>query len=302
VRPAAWLCDLDGVVWRGSTAIAGSPETVVALRSAGERVVFISNNSSTTVADYLAKLAAVGIPTGTEDLVTSAQAAAELVRSGMRVMVLGGPGITEAVNGRGAEAVDAGVEKPGSVDAVIVGLDRAINYQRLSAAVTAVLGGAVLIGTNEDPTFPTTDGLRPGGGSLLAAVMYATSASPVVAGKPHLPIAALTLDRLGPAGKPTDLAVKQTDAAGVETGGGPSSTPSPAESAAELPARRNLVMIGDQPRTDGLFAKALGAQFALVLTGVTSDASGVVPVPDHIAADLRELVAQFTGLPTRTTD
>jgi HAD superfamily hydrolase (TIGR01450 family) len=253
-RPSAWLCDLDGVIWRGSTAIPGSPETITALRAAGERVVFISNNSSTAVGDYLAKLSAIGIPTDPNDLVTSAQAAAGLVGVGARAMVLGGPGITEALTARGVETVDAGTDKPGQVDVVVVGLDRTINYQRLSAAVTAVLGGAMLIGTNEDPTFPTADGLRPGGGAILAAVMYATGASPVIAGKPHTPIAALTKDRLG------TLDVSKA------------------------------VMVGDQPRTDGLFAQALGAQFALVLSGVTTSSDGVVPKPAYIAADLRELV------------
>lgn len=257
--PDAWILDLDGVVWRGDTPVRGSAGAVGELRRAGLRVVFVSNNSATTVPAYLAKLERMGMPTEDVDLVTSAQAAADLVPAGSRALVLGGAGIIEALSGRGVEAIDADVvvAAPGTaVDHVVVGLDRRISYERLSAAVTAVLAGATLIGTNEDPTFPTADGLRPGGGSLVAAVAYAGGVTPEIAGKPHRAIASTTLRRLGRA-----------------SGAG-------------------LLVVGDQPLTDGRFAEALGAGFALVLSGVTdaTAATRAVPVPDLVAADLAAVV------------
>ncbi len=246
-------------MWRGDTPVPGSAETVRSLRAGGERVVFVSNNSATTIADYLAKLERMGMPTEPADLVTSAQAAADLVPAGSRALVMGGAGIVEALTAGGVEVVDADDLPPGSgvVDHVVVGIDRRLSYARLAAAVGAVLAGARLIGTNEDPTFPTADGLRPGGGSLLAAVSYATGATAVVAGKPHTPIAMTTLGRVG-----------------LSSGAG-------------------LVVVGDQPLTDGRFAVALGARFALVLSGVTDAAAAalVTPVPDVVAPDLAAVVA-----------
>lgn len=262
-RPNGWICDLDGVIWRGDSAIAGSAESVRRLRSEGQRVVFVSNNSSTTIGDYLAKLDRMGMATEPQDLVTSAQAAAELVPAGSRALVMGGPGIIEALAAAGIEATDvsdAGTDGAYGAhvafDHVVVGLDRRLSYDRLTVAVSAVLGGARLVGTNEDPTFPSSAGLRPGGGSLLAAVAFAGGVQPVVAGKPHQAIATTTLRRFG-----------------VEDGCG-------------------LVVVGDQPFTDGRFAVALGARFALVLSGVTraSEVASVSPIPDLVAADLRGVV------------
>jgi 4-nitrophenyl phosphatase len=256
------VCDLDGVVWRGDRPIAGSSETVCKLRSRGERVVFVSNNSTATVGDYLSKLERLGMPTTADDLVTSAQAAAELVPAGARALVLGGPGIVEALSARSVEVVDAsdaGAGHAASFDHVVVGLDRRLSYERLSSAVSAVLAGAKLIGTNEDPTYPVPEGLKPGGGAVLAAVAVAGGVVPVVAGKPHAPIAATTLRRLG-----------RSNGAG-------------------------LLVVGDQPFTDGRFAVTLGASFALVLSGVTAagDVAAVRPVPELVRADLAELVATF---------
>src|SRR5688572_16070303 len=97
---SAWLLDLDGVVWLAEQPIEGSPQAVAALRSGGHRVVFLTNNSSATVGEYLAKLDRMGIPTEERDLVTSAQAAASLVEPGSTALVCAGPGVAEALAAR----------------------------------------------------------------------------------------------------------------------------------------------------------------------------------------------------------
>ncbi len=251
VRDSVWMLDLDGVVWRGKTAIDGSVEAVSRLRRAGNRVLFVSNNSSLTVAAYVEKLAGVGITAPSEDLCTSAMAAAALVTTGTRAMVLGGDGISEALIQRGATPVEADIAEAGSVQAVLVGLDRKLTYERLTAAVRAVLAGAVLIVTNEDPTFPTEDGFNAGGGSIGAAVAYGSGVTALVAGKPHVPIAALIMERTG----------------GVK------------------PA----IMVGDQPITDGLLAANMKIPFGLVLSGVANSSDGVIPTPYVVAPTLSAL-------------
>ena len=179
----AWLLDLDGVVWLAGEPIPGSPEAVAALREAGERVVFVTNNSSSTVADQEARLASIGIPAA-GDVVTSALAAARLLQPGSTALVCGGAGITEAVERVGARPV-----REGDADAVVVGFHRDFDYERLRAAATAVRRGARLIGTNDDATYPTPDGEIPGGGAILAAGGTAAQTEPVVAGKPFQPMA-----------------------------------------------------------------------------------------------------------------
>ena len=185
------LLDLDGVVWLAEQPIAGAAAAVAALREAGERVVFCTNNSSQTHAAQEAKLAAMGIPAG-DDLITSADAAMALVEPGERVLICAGAGVADAVARHGAVAV-----RDGDADVVIVGFHRDFDYERLRAAATAVLRGARLVATNDDRTYPTPAGPVPGGGSILAAVAYAADARPTVAGKPNPPMAALVRERLG---------------------------------------------------------------------------------------------------------
>jgi HAD superfamily hydrolase (TIGR01450 family) len=252
------LLDLDGVVWLGDEAIPGSAEAIGRLRDAGERVMFFTNNSAPRIADHLAKLARMGIECGAEDFLTSAQAAAELVEPGARALVIGGPGIGEALLARGVTPITPGgpgVIGGGVVDAVVVGFDRSFDFERLAAATTAVLAGARLIATNQDPTYPSPSGPLPGAGSFAAAVAYASGTSPVAAGKPEEPAARLLAAR----------------ASGID------------------------VAIGDRPSTDGAFARRLGARFGLVLTGVTLHGHGALdPSPDLEADDLLALVNLLT--------
>lgn len=244
----AWVLDLDGVIWLSHSAIPGASEAVARLRHAGERVVFVTNNSSARLAEVEGALAAIDIP-AVGDVITSAQAAAHMLEPGTSALVCGGPGAVEALVGRGVE-----VRSAGPVDAVIVGFTRDFDYERLRLAVEAVRGGAHLVATNDDPTFPTPDGPIPGGGALVAAVATAAGTAAVVAGKPYPPMAALARAVLpdGP-----------------------------------------LVVVGDRPSTDGLFARELGARFVLVLTGVVTAADlPVEPEPDVVAPDLLTAVKE----------
>lgn len=242
-----WAVDLDGVVWRGEVKLPGADAAIARLRAAGQRVVFLTNNSSPPVSHTVAKLARMGVVVEADDVVTSAQAAASLLAPGTTVLVCGGPGVVEAVEAAGAVPVVRG-----PADAVVVGWHREFDYSRLTEATTAVLGGARLVATNDDPTYPTEAGLVPGGGALVAAVAYASGVAAEVAGKPNEAMVALVAARIGPV----------------------------------------AVMVGDRPDTDGALARRLGARFALVLSGVTTAADlPLDPPPDLLAPDLATLVA-----------
>jgi ribonucleotide monophosphatase NagD (HAD superfamily) len=139
-------------------------------------------------------------------------------------------------------------------DAVVDGYHPEFDYARLTAACRAVWAGARLVATNDDATYPSTDGLLPGGGALLAAVTTATGATATIAGKPYRPMCETVWRRLG--------------------------------------RDRPAVVVGDRPDTDGRFARALGYEFALVLSGVTAQAAGSDPTPDYVGADALEVITQ----------
>jgi HAD superfamily hydrolase (TIGR01450 family) len=245
-HPVAWILDLDGVVWLADVPIPGAVDAIERLRAAGERVCFATNNASLRVGDQEAKLASLGIP-AEGDVLTSAMAAALLLQPGQTALVCAGPGVDEALEARGVHTI-----REGDADAVVVGFHLDFDYGRLKAAHAAVRNGAQLIGTNDDTTYPTPEGLIPGGGSILAAFVAATEVQAVVAGKPYAPMAALVRELAGD---------------------GPH------------------VVVGDRPSTDGLFAVTLGAPFALVLSGVTTaDDLPVTPEPTWVTSDLAALV------------
>ena len=268
------LCDLDGVVWLMHQPIAGSVNAIQLLKSAGHRVLFVTNNSYSVISDQENALAKIGIDAH-NDVVTSSQAAGALLRKGERVLLGGGPGAVEAVKNAGAvlagrsdDQTDSEIDQ--EVDTVMVGFHPSFDYRGLTRLSHAVRNGARLIATNDDATYPTPRGLIPGGGSILASVVAASGVEPIIAGKPHQPMADLVRQVLGV----TDLS--------------------------------DAWMVGDRPSTDGLFAQTVGCKFAQVLTGISSlkdvsddvgnNASDQANGNRQVFADLETFAKMIVGL------
>jgi HAD superfamily hydrolase (TIGR01450 family) len=239
------VIDLDGVVWLTGEPLPGAPSAIAALREAGARVVFATNNASPTIEELVVRLHRAGIDAEASDLVTSAQAVATMVQPGERVMVIGEGGLLEALAAAPVEVVMAP-----PVSTVVVARTPRFDYRALALASEGVRDGARLLGTSEDATHPTPQGLVPGSGALLAAVSVASARSPEVAGKPHEPMCALLRRR----------------------------------------APSLAVVVGDRPSTDGVLAERLGARFALVRSGATKAEPDIGVSPDATAPDLRSVV------------
>ena len=252
------VCDLDGVVYRGSDPIEGSAEAIARLRGAGVRVVFCTNNANPTLDRYAGKLNGMGISVEPHELVTSAVVTAEVLAqrgaAGKRAIVVGGEGLREALGSAGI-VVDDGASR--AADFVVVGLDPEFSYDKLKRAAFAARAGARLIASNVDATFPAADGLWPGAGSLVAAIETASGAGAEVMGKPHEAMMRVAERHLGDATR--------------------------------------IAIVGDRPSTDLEGGRAMGWATILVLTGVTSaeEARTVSPAPDltlDSLADLPDLV------------
>ncbi len=245
-----WVIDLDGVIWLGDKPIPGAADAVARLQASGLTVVFATNNSSLTRAGNEAKLARHSID-ATGAVVSSAMAASSLVEPGETVLVCGGEGVHEAMAAQGVNIVNGG-----PADAVVVGWTPEFDFEMLTRACQAIHRGARLIGTNSDATLPGAENLRPGCGSLVAAVATAGGVEPIFAGKPHQPLATYIQETFG----------------------------------------RSGIVVGDRVDTDGEFARTLGFEFALVLSGVVSEADlPVQPAPDLVAADLGAVVVAALG-------
>lgn len=274
------LVDLDGVVYRGSNPVPGIAALLDRLVRTGDEVIYVTNNSLWYRTDYVDRLRSMGAPVSVDRIVSSPRATALYLRESApgleRVLVLGGAGLGREMRDVGFDVVMAGeaaarveaegidrFEASGRPEAVVVGLDPDVNWQRLAVATSSIRAGARFVVTNRDPIYPTEQGLMPGAGAIVAAVEAASECVPVSIGKP----APLLLE-------------EAARVAGVDP--------------------RTAVMIGDSIRTDLPAARAVGARCVLMLTGVTSrgevDALARQDRPDAVAADDIELERALDGL------
>lgn len=249
----AVISDMDGVLWRGDTPLPGLARFFETLRARGLPFVLATNNSSKTQADYVRKLAGMGV-TGIPEaaIVTSGTATAAYLQAhyppGTRVHVFGGEGLSAVIAAAGFTLADTAAR------VVVAGMKWNLTYDDIKVASRLIAAGADFIGTNPDATFPLADGLAPGAGSMIAALQTAAGRAPLIIGKPHPPMFEAALAALHTA---------------------PAAT----------------LMIGDRLNTDIAGAAACGLRTALVLTGISTAAEANDGVqPDAVFDGLPALV------------
>jgi 4-nitrophenyl phosphatase len=254
----AFLIDLDGVIYTGDTPIPGAARFLQHLRDTGRAFRCITNNSTLGAGQFVAKLRAMGMPVGPDDVLTSSQATARYLRErfgqGTRVMAIGEEGLVQALLGAGFRLVDR------SPDVVVCGLDRRLTYDRLTRACLALRAGVPLVATNPDIALPTEHGFLPGTGAMVAYLQTATGIAPQVIGKPE-----------------ATMLLQAMELAGA----------TPAETA----------IVGDGLRTDILAGARAGISTILVLTGLSTRAElPAAPVqPDYVFEDLDAMRAALGG-------
>jgi HAD superfamily hydrolase (TIGR01450 family) len=237
------LLDLDGVVYVGPDAVSGVPVALAAARAAGMRLGFVTNNAARTPEDVADHLTGMGVPAGSDDVITSSQAAATVVFGllgpGARVLPVGGPGVAAALTVAGLVVVHHAEDDPA---AVVQGYGREVGWVQLAEAVVAIRNGARHVATNLDATIPSPRGPLPGNGAMVGVVSAITGRSPLVTGKP-------------------DPAMH-------------------AECVRRTAAQRPLV-VGDRLDTDIEGASRAGAASLLVLSGITDPRTLLAARPDH---------------------
>lgn len=192
------VLDLDGVVYRGPSAVPGAPEALRLARAAGMQLAFVTNNAARTPGVVAAHLTELGVDAGDSDVVTSAQAAVRLIAqelpAGATVYVIGGEGLERALIERGFQPVSA----PSSdVQAVVQGYGPRMPWRQVVDGAILVRSGLPWVASNADLTFPTDAGVGPGTGTLVNLVADFAGRTPRVAGKPEPALFEETLDRVG---------------------------------------------------------------------------------------------------------
>ncbi|PVH86592.1 4-nitrophenylphosphatase-like protein [Cadophora sp. DSE1049] len=205
-----FLLDCDGVLWSGEHLFPGTVETLEMLRSRGKKVVFVTNNSTKSRADYQKKLTSMGIPSNVEEIFASAYSSAiyisrilKLPGPKNKVYVLGESGIETELKSEGIEFIGGtdpayrrdftpedytriadGSMLDDNVGIVLAGLDFHVNYLKLSLGYHYLARGAVFLATNLDSTLPNSHTFFPGAGSISIPLINMTGQQPTALGKP----------------------------------------------------------------------------------------------------------------------
>ncbi|MFZ3070350.1 MAG: HAD-IIA family hydrolase [Anaerolineaceae bacterium] len=251
------ILDMDGVVWHDSEPIGDLPEIFKGISDMDLKVVFATNNATKTVGEYQEKLLGFGVKIQPEQIITSAEAAANYLKAhfpqGSYVYVVGSPSLKRVILHKGFQV--ASEEDFQLANMVVVGLDTSITYDRIRNAALLVRSGAPFIATNADATYPTPQGLYPGAGTMVSAIATASGQEPLVIGKPFTAMYEHAFEVLG-------------------------TTP------------EQTFGIGDRLETDVASAQSAGCLAGLVLSGVSTleEASLWSPAPDLIAKDLSDLL------------
>ncbi len=252
---AAWLIDMDGVLYHGKRPLPAAAEFINALQTEGKPFIFLTNNATRTPSEYVRRLAEMGIVVSEDAIFTSALATARFAQeqfpSPRPVIIVGGNGIRVAMKNAGYTLV----EQAELASLAISAMDTEATYARMAETALAIRAGVPWIQTNPDPTFPSERGILPGAGAIQAFLETATERKPVVIGKPQQGIFRQALAILGA---------------------------SPEET----------VMLGDRLETDILGGHRAGLKTICVLTGIASraQAEAYEPRPDWIIEDLTALV------------
>ncbi len=200
------IIDMDGVLYRGTSALPGVNVFLDFLSDASIRFILATNNSTRRPDQYRERLVSMGINVDRlrpDDIITSSVAAAQYLREHYppprSVYCVGEEGLEAAISGAGYSV------SADNASVVVAGLDRQLTYDKLKTAGLLIRDGASFVATNPDPVYPTQEGLVPGAGTVVAAIEAAGGVNPVVVGKPETYFFALCLSRLG--ANPDDAAV-----------------------------------------------------------------------------------------------
>ena len=180
--------DMDGTIYMGMSLFDYTKPFLSRLKQMGITYSFLTNNPSTSIADYLKKLAGMGIEATADEMYTTALATIDYLKTHLpaakRLFILGTPSMTSEFVKAGFEvAEDSADDRP---DAVVVAFDKTLTYDRLCRAAWWIQQGLPYVATNPDRVCPTDQPtVLVDCGSICKCLEHATSRKPdITLGKP----------------------------------------------------------------------------------------------------------------------
>jgi 4-nitrophenyl phosphatase len=261
-----FIFDMDGVLYRGKTALPGVEDLFNALTLRDIPYLRATNNSMATPASYVERMASMGVTVTEDDIQTSATATRDFLMDDEHtpadavILAVGMPALGEQLLAGSSFRLLQDDQPATDANVVVVGLDLTFTYDKMRRATDAIEHGARFVATNADDRLPIEKGYQPGAGCILAGIERATHVTPIVVGKPEPLMMQKGVERLG-----------------HEAG--------------------EVVMVGDRLDTDIAAARRAGLMTALVLTGVATreHLADAEVLPDYVFADLPALLQGLVG-------
>ncbi|MFX3632387.1 MAG: HAD-IIA family hydrolase [Candidatus Pristimantibacillus sp.] len=251
----SYLFDLDGTIYVGEGVLPGAVSTIQALRERSKTILFATNTTVYTRETARDKLMGMGIGCSLDEIMTALTVAGKYFQDhapDAQVLLIGGPAMQEEMDRYGI----ACVTDPMKATHILVGLDKHFDYGKLTAGMTAMRNGALLIAANSDPFCPTDKGVIPDTGSLVKALETASMLPAFeILGKPSKYFADYAFEKL-------------------------------------QCSPEQCLMVGDRLDTDILLGNVHGMYTALVLSGSDSR-EGIVRTgiePDYLWSSIDALI------------
>lgn len=246
-----FVLDLDGTFYLGEHILDGSLDYLEAVKAAGKRFLFFTNNSSKSPKLYMDKLKKMNCHITRDQIMTSGDVTIQFLNTyypDKSVYLVGTPALEESFEESGIRLTK---EMP---DIVVVGFDITLTYEKLERACTYIRNGAMFLATHLDINCPTEDGFIPDCGTFCAAITLSTQKEPRYLGKPFPETVDMVLQRTG------------------------------------VP-RERIAFVGDRLYTDVATGVKNGAKGYLVLTGETrpEDLEAAEVKPDAVFDSLKEI-------------
>ena len=192
-----FLFDMDGTLYLGDMLYDFTKELLDTIKKTGRRYLFMTNNSSKSVVDYVKKLKKLGIDATEDDFVTSSQATAFYIRNNYpdkTFYVCGTNSLKEELVKNGFSLT----EDINKATAIVMGFDTELTFLKLENVCKILFDRDVpYIATNPDLVCPTEYGSVPDCGSVCEMIYNSTGKRPFVIGKPNDMMVRLSMEKTG---------------------------------------------------------------------------------------------------------
>lgn len=253
-RKKLWLFDMDGTIYEENRIFDGTIDLLKEIRARGGRYVFLTNNSSRSLTDYVKKVTNMGIDAGPGDFFTSVQATVMYLKEHHPGALVYCQGTRSLVEGLRSEGIRVTEEDEAEVTVVVVGFDTELTFDKLRRTCEILRRDVAYIATNPDFVCPVEGGFVPDCGSMCIGIRYATGKEPYFIGKPEPTMVYTAMERFGA-------------------------------------SKEETVLIGDRLYTDIASGKNAGVTTVCVLSGEATekDIAAFDPKPDLVMQDVRAI-------------